>query len=345
VLSTPDGARLDRALAGLEFMVSVDPYRNETTRHADVLLPPPSPLERPHYDLAFGSFMVRHFAKWSEPVFASDAVSEEEILARLALIAAGQGADADPAQVDELLLGALIGAEQKCAGSPIAGREPAEVRAALGGTTGSARAVDFLVRTGPWGDGFGADADGLTLEKLAAAPHGIDLGPLEPRLPALLQTPSGRIELAPAAIADDVARLREDLAAAPAHGLLLVGRRHLRSNNSWMHNVPSLVSGRDRCTLQVHPDDASALGLADGGTAEVASRVGKLLARVELTDTLRRGVVSLPHGFGHDRAGAALGVAARRPGVNTNQLTDPLPRDALSGNAVLNGIPVEVRPA
>jgi anaerobic selenocysteine-containing dehydrogenase len=345
VLSTPDGARLDRALAGLEFMVSVDPYRNETTRHADVLLPPPSPLERPHYDLAFGAFAVRHFARWSEPVFASEAVSEEEILARLALICAGQGADADPAQVDELLLGALIAAEQKAPGSPIAGRDPATVRAALDGATGRERAVDFLLRTGPWGDGFGADADGLTLAKLAAAPHGIDLGPLEPQLPALLQTRSGRIELAPAAIVEDVARLREDLATGPGPAVLLVGRRHLRSNNSWMHNVPSLVSGRDRCTLQVHPDDAAALGIAEGGTAEVASRVGKLVARVELSDTLRRGVVSLPHGWGHGREGAALHVAAGRPGVNTNLLTDPEPLDALSGNAVLNGIPVEVRPA
>jgi anaerobic selenocysteine-containing dehydrogenase len=352
VLSTPDGARLDRALAGLELMVSVDPYRNETTRHAHVLLPPPSPLERPHYDLAFGSFMVRHFAKWSEPVFASEAVPEEEILARLALIAAAAGeaaapsaAAADPAQVDELLIGALLAAEQKCAGSPIAGRDPAEIRAALFGASGRERAVDFLVRTGPWGDGFGAAPDGLTLARLAAAPHGIDLGPLAPRLPALLQTPSGRIELAPAAIAEDLARLREDLAAGPAPGLQLVGRRHVRSNNSWMHNVPSLVSGRERCTLQVHPDDAAALGLAEGARAEVTSRVGKLVVRVELSDTLRRGVVSLPHGWGHDRPGAALGVAARRAGVNANQLTDPLPLDPLSGNAVLNGIPVEVRPA
>jgi anaerobic selenocysteine-containing dehydrogenase len=279
VLSTPDGARLDRALAGLECMISVDPYRNETTRHAHVILPPPSPLERPHYDLAFGTLMVRHFAKWSAPVFASDAVGEEEILARLALIAAGQPADADPAAVDELLLGALIAAEQKAEGSPIAGRDPAAVRAAIEGGTGAERAMDFLLRTGPWGDGFGAAPEGLTLAKLAAAPHGIDFGPLEPRLPALLQTPSGRIELAPPAIAEDVARLREDLAAGSDGALLLVGRRHLRSNNSWMHNLPSLVSGRDRCTLQVHPEDAAALGLADGGAAEIASRVGKLVAK------------------------------------------------------------------
>ena len=342
VLSTPDGARLDRALAELEFVVCVDPYRNETTRHAHVLLPPPSPLERPHYDLAFGGLMVRHFAKWSEPVFASSAMREEEILARLAGIAAGQGADGDPAVVDQLLIGALIAAEQKSAGSPIAEREPAEIAAALSGATATERAVDFLLRTGPWGEGFGADPDGLSLEKLRAHPHGIDLGPLEPRLPGILETPSGRIELAPEPIAAEIERLRRELAAPMSTGLQLIGRRHVRSNNSWMHNTPSLMTGRERCTLQIHPDDAASLGLADAELAAVASRVGRVTARVELCDELLRGVVSLPHGWGHDRPGAVLGVAARRPGVNSNELTDPEPLDALSGNAVLNGIPVSV---
>ena len=343
VLSTPDGVRLDRALAGLEFVVCVDPYRNETTRHAHVLLPPPSPLERPHYDLAFGGLMVQHFAKWSEPVFDSAAMREEEILARLALIAAGQGAAGDPAVVDELLIGALIAAEQKSAGSPIAERAPAEIAAALSGATGAERAVDFLLRTGPWGDGFGADPDGLSLEKLRAQPHGIDLGPLEPRLPGILETPSGRVELASEPIAGEIERVRAELARPEAPGLRLIGRRHLRSNNSWMHNAPSLMTGRDRCTLQIHPDDAAALDVADGDSAEVASRVGKLVARIELCDELLRGVVSLPHGWGHDRPGAVLGVAAQRPGVNSNELTDSEPLDAPSGNAVLNGIPVTVR--
>jgi anaerobic selenocysteine-containing dehydrogenase len=343
VLSTPDGVRLDRALAGLEFVVCVDPYRNETTRHAHVLLPPPSPLERPHYDLAFGGLMVQHFAKWSEPVFESAAMREEEILARLALIAAGQGAAGDPAVVDELLIGALIAAEQKSAGSPIAERAPAEIAAALSGATGSERAVDFLLRTGPWGDGFGADPDGLSLETLRAQPHGLDLGPLEPRLPGILETPSGRIELASEPIAGEIERVRAELALPEAPGLRLIGRRHLRSNNSWMHNAPSLMTGRDRCTLQIHPDDAAALDVGDGDSAEVTSRVGKLVARIELCDELLRGVVSLPHGWGHDRPGAALGVAAQRPGVNSNVLTDSEPLDALSGNAVLNGIPVTVR--
>jgi len=342
VLSTPNGARLDRALASLEFMVSVDPYRNETTRHAHVILPPPSALERSHYDMAFTTLAVRHVAKWSPPVLASDAVPEGEILARLALIAAGQGAAADPAAVDALLLDALIAAEARSPGSPLAGRDPVEIGAALHGENGADRAVDFLLRTGPWGEGFGRDADGLSLAKLARHPHGIDLGPLEPRLAEVLRTPSGKIELAPEPIAQDVARLRATLGREPAAGLLLVGRRHVRSNNSWMHNVASLVSGRDRCTLQVHPDDAAALGLVDGGLAQVASRVGKLSVRVEVTADVMRGVVSLPHGWGHDRPGAQLEVARRHAGVNSNWLTDEQAIDPLSGNAVLNGIPVRV---
>jgi hypothetical protein len=291
-------------------------------------------------------------ARWSPAAIESGAVQEEEILARLALVAAGRPADADPAEVDELLLGALLAAEQKTPGSPLAGRDPAEIRAALHGASASARAVDFLLRTGPWGDGFGAGParphaalpEGLSLAVLERHPHGIDLGPLEPELPGILRTPSGRIELAPDAIAADVARLRAHVESPRHEGLVLVGRRHVRSNNSWMHNVPSLVSGRERCTLQVHPDDAAALGLVDGARAEVSSRVGKLAVRVEVTDALRRGVVSLPHGFGHDRPGAALATASRRPGVNSNVLTDGSALDPLSGNAVLNGIPVEVRP-
>jgi anaerobic selenocysteine-containing dehydrogenase len=342
VLSAPNGERLDAALARLDFMVSVDPYRNETTRHADVILPPPGPLERPHYDLAFGSLSVRHVAKWSPAAIASEAVPEEEILARLTAIAAGQGAQADPAQVEELVLGAMIAAEQRSPGSPLSGRAPEEIRAALGGASGPERMVDFLLRTGPWGEGLGAQ--GLSLAALERHPHGLDLGPLEPRLPGLLRTPSGRVELAPEPIVADLARLRATLEQPRHDGLLLVGRRHVRSNNSWMHNLPSLVSGRDRCTLQVHPADAAELGLADGALAEASSRVGKLVVRVEISDDVMPGVASLPHGFGHDRPGTALAVAARRPGVNSNVLSDDQALDPLSGNAVLNGIPIHVQP-
>jgi anaerobic selenocysteine-containing dehydrogenase len=201
-----------------------------------------------------------------------------------------------------------------------------------------------MLRLGAYGDGFGAVPDGLSLEALRRAPHGIDLGPLRPRLPEVLRTPSGRIELCPRPIAEDVARLRDGLTERRAAGLVLVGRRHLRSNNSWMHNLPGLVRGSNRCTLQVHPDDARRLGLADTGTAEVTSDAGAVRVEVEITDEVMPGVVSLPHGWGHGRPGTRGSVAAAHAGVSANTLTDPRARDPLSGNAVLNGIPVRVHP-
>jgi anaerobic selenocysteine-containing dehydrogenase len=205
-----------------------------------------------------------------------------------------------------------------------------------------------MIRTGAYGDWFGAVPDGISLDTVAASPHGLDLGPLVPRLPAALRTPSGTVELAPPAVVADLDRLRATLTAADEEedgALVLVGRRHLRSNNSWMHNLDVLARGRARCTLQVHPDDAARLELVDGAEAEVRSRVGTLVATVEITDELAPGVVSLPHGWGHDRPGAPFGVAGRRPGVNVNLLTDDSQLDPLSGNAVLNGIPVTVVPA
>jgi anaerobic selenocysteine-containing dehydrogenase len=200
-----------------------------------------------------------------------------------------------------------------------------------------------MLRLGAYGDGFGAVPGGLSLEALLRAPHGIDLGPLRPRLGDVLRTPSGRIELCPPPIAEDVARLRDGLAERRA-GLVLVGRRHLRSNNSWMHNLPGLVRGSNRCTLQIHPDDAARLGLADACTAEVVSGTGAVEVEVEVTEEVMPGVVSLPHGWGHGRPGTRGAVAAAHAGVSANTLTDPLALDPLSGNAVLNGIPVQVRP-
>ena len=215
--------------------------------------------------------------------------------------------------------------------------------AALAPRRGPDRILDLELRSGPYGDGFGSRPDGLSLAALQAHPHGIDLGPLQPRLPEALRTPSGKIELAPTLLLGDVDRLRASLAAADdGAGLVLVGRRHLRSNNSWMHNLPLLAGGRARCTLHVHPDDADRLGLTDGGLARVSSRVGAVRLPVEITDAIMPGVVSMPHGWGHDQPGSRLAVAAARPGVNSNLLADELGLDPLSGNAVLNGIPVEV---
>jgi anaerobic selenocysteine-containing dehydrogenase len=348
VLSATDSQALDAAFADLEFMVSVDIYRNETTRHADVILPPPSALERSHYDLAFLGLSVRNVANWSPAALPldDDAMDEADILATLSLILEGQGAEADPAIVHELMLGGLLDRATRDADGPVAGRDPAELRAELGqDRPGTDLMVDAMVRLGPYGEGFGADPDGLTLAELEAHPHGIDLGPLEARLPEALETPSARIELAPPEVVADLDRLADDLEPLPADQAVLVGRRHLRSNNSWMHNITPLVTGKERCTLQVHPDDAARWGLADGGRATVGSAVGRVEARVSVTDEVMPGVVSLPHGWGHDLEGVALSVAEGRPGVNSNLLTDSGPVDRLSGNAVLNAIPVTVTPA
>ena len=343
VLSTPIGARVDRALAQLDFMVSVDAYRNETTRHANVILPVPSPLERSHYDLAFYGLAVRNVANFSEPVFESEAMSEAEILARLALIAQGLGAQADPALVDSLLIARVLQAAVADEQTPLASRDPKELEAMLCDGPTTDKLVDAMLRSGPYGDGFGARPDGLSVEKLKQHPHGIDLGPLEPRLPEILRTPSGRIELAAPPIVEDFKRLRAAFDAGPgADSLVLIGRRHVRSNNSWMHNLEPLVSGKPRCTLQLHPKDALEAGLEAGDTARVRSRVGEIEVPVELVDDIMPGVVSLPHGWGHGREGAQLRVAAQKSGVSVNDLTDELELDALSGNAVLNGVPVSI---
>jgi anaerobic selenocysteine-containing dehydrogenase len=346
VVSTPNSARLDAAMATLDLYVAVDPYINETTRHADVILPPPTALQKGHYDLALLQLALRNVANYSPPVLPldDDQLDEWKILARLALVAQGMGAGADPALVDDLVVQTLIGAAVADETGPIAGRDPAEILADLGDRAGPERLVDLMLRTGPYGDGFGADPDGLSLDVLLARPHGVDLGPLQPRLPEVLRTPSGMVELVPEPIVADVVRLRAAL-DAPTGGMMLIGRRDLRSNNSWMHNVEVLVKGKPRCTLHVHPDDAERLGLVDGGPAEVTSRTGKVSVPVEVTDAIRPGVVSIPHGWGHDLPGVRMAVARRHAGVNSNLLADDELIDPLSGNAVLNGIPVEVAPA
>jgi anaerobic selenocysteine-containing dehydrogenase len=348
VLSATDSTALDAAFADLEFMVSVDIYVNETTRHADVVLPPPSALERSHFDLAFLGLSVRNIANWSPAVvpMGDDAMDEGDILAKLTLILEGQAIDADPAIVTELMLGSLLDRAVQDGDGPVAGRDPAELRELLGDERpGTDLIVDTLIRLGPYGDGFGADPDGLSIEKLETLPHGIDLGPLDTRQPEALQTQSGQVERAPPEIIGDLDRLAADVQPLPADQAVLVGRRHLRSNNSWMHNVEVLVKGKGRCTLQVHPDDAARWGIADGADVTVTSAVGELQAPATVTDEIMPGVVSLPHGWGHDLPGIRLGVAQGRAGVNTNVLTDGAPTDPLSGNAVLNAIPVTVAPA
>lgn len=346
VLSCPDGDRMDEAFAALDAMVSVDIYLNETTRHASVILPPPGSLEKSHYDINFTNLSIRNVANYSPAVFETDAPTEEDILAMLALIALGFGPDADPNDLHDQVVSGLLQAEIDTAESPVAGRDLDELLSMVDGDTGSERVLDAMLRTGPRGDGFGSVAGGLSLALLRENPHGIDFGPLEPRLPALLRTPEHRIDLFAGPFADDLARLAGRLPEwAADERLRLVGRRHLRSNNSWMHNLQVLVKGKPRCTLQVHPDNAVDLGLSDGDAAVVRSRVGEVTAPVEVTDAVMPGVVSLPHGWGHSKPGARMAVAAEHAGVNSNVLTDPAVLDPLSGNAVLNGIPVEVVPA
>ena len=352
VLSTPDSARLDAALGTLEFMVAVDVYLNETTRHADVILPAPSALQKSHYDVALLQLAVRNVANYSPPVLPLDdgQPDEWEILCRLAMVLQGMAADADaatldPAVVDDLSIGSMVRSAVADEHGPLHGRDPAELLEALEPRTGPERILDFMVRSGPYGDAFGRVPDGLTLDVLLDHPHGIDLGPLQPRMPDVLRTPDGMIDLAPPVLRDDVAARLVPGLDDPVDGLVLIGRRHLRSNNSWMHNVAVLVKGKPRCTLQLHPDDAAARGLADGDHAEIRSRTGAVVAPVEVTDGIMPGVVSLPHGWGHDAEGARLSVAAEHAGVNSNVLSDTELFDPVSGTAVLNGIPVEVGPA
>ena len=343
VLSAPDGDRLDRALDSVDFMVSIDPYLNETTRHADVILPPPPPSQAGHFDFALNNLAVRNNARYSPPALPSDDRPDEpEILSRLALILYGIGYQADPTLVDDQVIATTLQKETADQNSPVAGRAVDELTAMLIDGPGYERRLDMMLRLGPYGDAFGANPDGLTLERLKAAPHGIDLGPLQPRIPEVLKTRSGRIELAPEPLIADVARLQDSLGRGD-DGFVLIGRRHLRSNNSWMHNLPALAGGTNRCTLQIHPDDAAELGLTDN--ASIKGPGGDVVAPVELDPGMRRGVVSLPHGWGHDRGGTRQGVAADQPGVNVNQLNDGGQLDPLSGTAVLNGIPVVVAPA
>jgi anaerobic selenocysteine-containing dehydrogenase len=329
VLSTPNGARLDRALATLDFFVAIDLYRNETTRHAHLILPPTSPLERDHYDIAFHLLAVRDTAKYSAPVFAKpkDARHEWEILNALTTRLTGG--------VRARLRGLALG---------------------LGGPRGL---LDIGLRTGPYGAGFLPGRRGLTLKRLEASPHGIDLGSLKSAFPGRLRTRDRRIQAAPPNFVADVARLEAvwlsasevaegssahsaSSAAMPFEPLSLIGRRTLRSSNSWMHNVDRLVRGKDRCTLLMHPNDARERGLTDGGRVRVTSSTGAIDAPLEVSDEMMPGVVSLPHGWGHGRSGTEMGIAAAHPGVSINELTDDQRVDTLTGNAAFSGVAVRV---
>ncbi|HEV8630343.1 MAG TPA: molybdopterin-dependent oxidoreductase [Thermoanaerobaculia bacterium] len=321
VLSTPNGARLERALPGLELMVAIDPYLNETTRHAHFILPTTPPLQRDHYDVIFHALAVRNTARYSAPLFPADRGLRHDW------------------QV-------LAGLARRLDRGPLLVRLRRRLVAALG----PRRQLDLALRAGPYGAGFLPFARGLTLRRLARQPHGVDLGAHEPCLPARLRTPARRIALAPEPLVADVERLRMRLLAPAAAGvagnghgeLHLIGRRQVQSNNSWMHNVPRLMRGKDRCTLLMHPTDAARRGLVDGALVEVASRTGRIRAPLEVSDEMKPGVVSLPHGWGHHRPGTRQATAAAHAGASLNDVTDEERVDALSGNAALSGVPVTV---
>jgi anaerobic selenocysteine-containing dehydrogenase len=302
VLSTPDGRGLDRALAGLDFMVSLDIYLNETSRHAHLILPPASFLTQPHYDVFFNAFAVRRVAKLSLPL------RERE----------------PDERADWEIINGLGAAIAAASGNPWRDLPPPLALLEMG-----------LQRGG----------SGLTVAQLADAPHGIDLGPLRPSLLQRLETPSGRIECAPPLMLAELGRLGAAPAVAVASTLRLVGRRHVRSNNSWMHNAARLVKGKPRHQLLMHPADLAARGIADGAQVLLASAVGKVQVEARASDELMPGVASLPHGFGHDRAGVRQSLASTVAGASYNDLTDPAALDLPSGNAALNGIEVTVVPA
>ncbi|HEY8051590.1 MAG TPA: molybdopterin-dependent oxidoreductase [Steroidobacteraceae bacterium] len=310
VLSTPNGAQLDRALSTLDFMVSVDIYLNETTRHAHLILPPTSALEHDHYDMIFHGFAVRNTARYSEALFdkAPDTLHDWEIFEGLsARIAQGMGVTHRP--------------------SP----RPDQI-------------IDMGLRSGPYGGNRQHPLD-LSLAKLKEHPSGIDLGPLRLSLPQRLQHPDKRIRCAPPEVLAELDRFGRDLRPAPAEGLRLIGRRHVRSNNSWMHNSERLVKGPARHQLLMHPQDLQMRGLSDGVLVRVRSRTGEVVVVVAASDSVMPGVVSLPHGWGHGRAGTRLAVAQAHPGASNNDLTDETYLDRVSGNAALNGVPVTVEAA
>jgi len=323
VLSTPGGRRLDEALEQLEFCVAVDSFVTETTRHADVILPAISPLERDDLDLVLSGFGVRNHLAFNR-----------------AAVPAAPGQRQDWEILNELAARVGVGLTGKLTSGYFA------VANRLG-LTNPARIAELAIQTGPYGLLRRGLRKGVTVGRLKSSEHGIDLGPLEPRLPGALTTKSGRVQLAPALFLEEAAQLdalaaeNEDARDA-GFDLTLIGRRSLRSNNSWLHNSKRLMKGPDRCVALLHPDDARARGVEDGAHVRVTSRMGSIELPVEVSDEMRPGVVSIPHGFGHGREGVGWTHAVTKPGVSVNDITDPSVVDRLSGNAAYNAVAVRL---
>ena len=345
VLSAPNSARTALALERLEFMLAFDYYINESTRHADLIIPPTAVLENENYDVALLHFAVDDVAKWSPAALEVEPGMRPiwRTLLGLAKRLMGLGALSDE-QVDGLVVRQLV--PSLLERSPFAGKlEVDEIVSQLGDSPGPRRLIDLMLRLGHYGDGFGLAPGGVSLASVQSETHGALLGRLTPSLPESLRTPSGRIELAPERILADLPRLDAWIATGPDPALSLIGRREIRSMNSWLHNLPSMVKGRDRCTLEVSPVDAARIGLRNGGRARVESRIASVVVPVEVSDRVAPGVVSLAHGWGHDLPGAQLSVASKRPGVNANLVVDDAEVDGPSGTSVLNGVSVRVSAA
>ncbi len=320
ILSTPNGRRLAAAFESLEFMVSIDLYVNETTRYADIILPSAWTLKDDHVDLLVAAFAVRDFARWSPPVLELEDGERSDWQILLDLIKRLGGGPSGRPVVDSIL----------------------GVAERFGYEFNPTKLAGYLLRLGPHGDRFMPWSDGLNLDKLKAAPHGIDLGPLRPGL-ARLQHRDGRVRLAPEPIMKAFDELMVELrSSSPTDEVLLIGRRELRTCNSWIHNAPSMVSGRERCLLYVHPEDAERAGVADGAEARLESKVHSGAVRVHVTDEMRPGVVSLPHGWGHATAAPWQSIAGARPGVSANDWTDDQDVELVVGQSILNGVPVRL---
>ena len=316
VLSAPNGPRLERAMENLDGYVAVDTFLNETTKHADVILPPVSPLERSHYDMIFHALAVRNTAKFSEPLFKKPKGAKEDW---------------------EILHALHEKIQQRRGQNSVRDRLTRQVE---GYITPERFLAGYLLTLSPYRAVKGEMEPTVTMDKLKKSPHGIDLGPLQSKLPQQLFTKDKSINLAPDCMLDDVARLNEQQQVSDQ--MTLIGRRHIRSNNSWMHNAPKLKKGKSLCTMLIHPDSAKELKLEDGALAKVQSIVGEVEIAAEVCDSIMPGVISIPHGYGHHRADIQLNEAQKKPGVSLNDLTNEQSIDDLTGNAVLNGTPVSV---
>lgn len=344
ILATPNGSgRLTAAVEKLDFMLSFDVYVNEASRHADVILPSERTLTRSDFTLFYTFFMVRDYIRYNQPIFERDENSrtDGEIISGLVGRILGETAS----QADERAL-RMLHQQLIDQGNKVAARFSFDqILQHLGTTGGQDRMYDLLVRTGPYGDGLGKNPEGLTLERLKSTPHGLDFGPMRSRIEEVVHLPDGKIDFAPEAIISDIPRFQGWMEESQPEGLVLVGRRQVRSFQ-WMHKFPSLNKGPIMCTLLMHPSDAEARALADGQRVKVKSKTGKLLVEMELSEEMRKGVVSLPHGWGHDDPDVpGREVARSRPGVNYNLLADESLMDVPSCNTNLNAIPVEVSPA